>query len=484
MIAAPERGLDLNVKSVAERIMKLAVKNSPAFIRANANRAEKLAVIEALKVEIPVLEKELADAQHELEVAKVESESRVVVEPVDTSNAKLEIARKNISIGFAKKSILDLSSEPALQALKDRAEKESDLDAAEAFNAEVLARGGNKGDTLTTTDMTSKSEPKVIDPEVIEPIIEPVSEVSEQEVDAELPSKPFDDYVNESGGNITTAAKSYFKEELKGKVVKTVIGDVHIIGSTFSEMKRNTNKDMIKARLISHIVDILKNGQYLGKEGLNKERNDSFIAFHFFEMDGLKVGEYTVNAGVTVAQRKEGQLEFDLSAYGLGHSLEKRWLKRKGESVVSGQKPEIDSPIEPEKPVLDSTIESDSNFVNIIILKVTDLDGNEITELEDSIDKDPESTATEETNEQTNQQTEVEKETEAEGTEASTQAHITTLQNIVDGAHDNDDLVDLLDTLDKAATALIDAGLGEENDDLIGKAADKYAALDFLKYGN
>ncbi len=82
VIAAPERGLDLNVKSVAERIMKLAVKNSPAFIRANANRAEKLAVIEALKVEIPVLEKELADAQHELEVAKVESESRVAVDPV------------------------------------------------------------------------------------------------------------------------------------------------------------------------------------------------------------------------------------------------------------------------------------------------------------------------------------------------------------------------------------------------------------------
>ena len=82
VIAAPERGLDLNVKTVAERIMKLAVKNSPAFIRANANRAEKLAVIEALKVEIPVLEKELADAQHELEVAKVESESKVVTDPV------------------------------------------------------------------------------------------------------------------------------------------------------------------------------------------------------------------------------------------------------------------------------------------------------------------------------------------------------------------------------------------------------------------
>lgn len=76
IVVAPERGQDLNVKAVAERIIKLAEKNSAAFQRANTRRAENLAAIEALKAEIPVLEKELKRAQHELEVAKLEEEQR------------------------------------------------------------------------------------------------------------------------------------------------------------------------------------------------------------------------------------------------------------------------------------------------------------------------------------------------------------------------------------------------------------------------
>jgi hypothetical protein len=70
ILVAPERGKDLNVREVAARIMKLAAKNSTAFQRANAKRAENMAAIEAIKSEIIVLEKELAEAQHELEVAK------------------------------------------------------------------------------------------------------------------------------------------------------------------------------------------------------------------------------------------------------------------------------------------------------------------------------------------------------------------------------------------------------------------------------
>ncbi len=76
IVVAPERGEDLNVREVANRIMKLAAKNSAAFQRANAKRAEKMQVIQGLKDEIVVLEKELTDAQHELEVAKVEAEDR------------------------------------------------------------------------------------------------------------------------------------------------------------------------------------------------------------------------------------------------------------------------------------------------------------------------------------------------------------------------------------------------------------------------
>ncbi|MGZ8921894.1 MAG: defense against restriction DarA-related protein [Methylosarcina sp.] len=81
IIAAPERGKDINVHEVAQRIMKLAAKNSPAFQRANARRAERMKQIEDLKAEIAGLEKELASAQSELEAAKLEYEERSMNPP-------------------------------------------------------------------------------------------------------------------------------------------------------------------------------------------------------------------------------------------------------------------------------------------------------------------------------------------------------------------------------------------------------------------
>lgn len=100
IVVAPERGKDLNVREVATRIMKLAAKNSPAFQRANTKRAENMAAIESIKGEIVVLENELADAQHELEVAKVEAEDR---------------AAKNQSVDWSKAR--ELGSDAEIQAL-------------------------------------------------------------------------------------------------------------------------------------------------------------------------------------------------------------------------------------------------------------------------------------------------------------------------------------------------------------------------------
>ena len=77
IIVAPEKGEDLNVRTIAVRIMKIADKNSAAFQRSNANRAAKMEAISALRdVEIPALEKELETAQHELEIAKIEQDDR------------------------------------------------------------------------------------------------------------------------------------------------------------------------------------------------------------------------------------------------------------------------------------------------------------------------------------------------------------------------------------------------------------------------
>lgn len=76
IVVAPERGRDLDVREVAMRILKLAEKNSAAFARANAKRAERMQNIQNLKDEIVTLEGELKSAQNELEVLKIEIEGR------------------------------------------------------------------------------------------------------------------------------------------------------------------------------------------------------------------------------------------------------------------------------------------------------------------------------------------------------------------------------------------------------------------------
>ena len=94
IVVAPEKGKDLNVRQVATRLMKLAEKNSPAFQRTNAKRAEKMQALEGLKTEVAGLEKTLKDKQHELEVAKIEAEDRgnqatpeVITTTINTNNA-------------------------------------------------------------------------------------------------------------------------------------------------------------------------------------------------------------------------------------------------------------------------------------------------------------------------------------------------------------------------------------------------------------
>lgn len=80
IVVAPERGEDLNVNEVGRRVMKLAEKNSAAFQRANARRAERMQKIQQSKDEVAALQKELAEAQADLEVAKeryLDSESRL-----------------------------------------------------------------------------------------------------------------------------------------------------------------------------------------------------------------------------------------------------------------------------------------------------------------------------------------------------------------------------------------------------------------------
>ena len=78
IVVAPERGSDLAIREVARRIMKLAERNSAAFSRANAKRAERLDGINSLKEEIATLEHDLGVLKDKRDIAKMEAENRAL----------------------------------------------------------------------------------------------------------------------------------------------------------------------------------------------------------------------------------------------------------------------------------------------------------------------------------------------------------------------------------------------------------------------
>jgi hypothetical protein len=327
IIVAPEKGKDLNVREVATRIMKLAAKNSPAFQRANTKRAESMAAIESIKGEIVVLEKELADVQHELEVAKVEAEDRA-----------------------AKKQSVDWSKARELGS-----------------DAEIKALG-----------------------------VANIDEIGSENVYVEKDGKPY--YFKPGNTERWQVGSHDFSNEV-------VYGDGTAVdvdqGST--EGKNKSDLSGIKKTKF-YPVDIESKLIYDAPEDKEKDVAWKWKERHVIGMKGSNLLEKSVYAR-----------EF---------------------SFVPD----------------DYTQESQVN---------------------------PNQEETIEPNEQENQQTEVTQETETAGAEIDpNQPHIDTLQAIVDGQHDGDDLTELLDNIDKAAQALIDAGLAEQYDELIGKAAEHWALLD------
>lgn len=76
ILVAPEKGQDLDPREVMRRVAKITIKNRPTFERNNAARVERVARVEALKAEIVVLEKEVDDKTHELEILRMKLEEK------------------------------------------------------------------------------------------------------------------------------------------------------------------------------------------------------------------------------------------------------------------------------------------------------------------------------------------------------------------------------------------------------------------------
>lgn len=86
IVVAPEQGKDLKIQEVCRRILRLADKNSAAFARANAKRAERLKAIEDAKAENEQLQAQLDSLNKQIEVLEMQ------VDEAKAQNA--EIAKK------------------------------------------------------------------------------------------------------------------------------------------------------------------------------------------------------------------------------------------------------------------------------------------------------------------------------------------------------------------------------------------------------
>ncbi|MFM0405224.1 defense against restriction DarA-related protein [Paraburkholderia dipogonis] len=86
---APEQGVELDLRTVARRLMQLAIKNSPTFAKQNAKKAETLANIEALKGQIVAAEMELAEVQGQIAAREAQQRAAAELEATKLAANKL-----------------------------------------------------------------------------------------------------------------------------------------------------------------------------------------------------------------------------------------------------------------------------------------------------------------------------------------------------------------------------------------------------------
>ena len=116
---------------------------------------------------------------------------------------------------------------------------------------------------------------------------------SEKPPVSEIAGKKLSDHLDSD--NVITKARKYFRENLQGRVIsRDGFGDVRVSDKGWEKVKWGLKTDLLKAQLIPAIPDIIKNGEYHGREELYKERKDDVVAFHFFTGDVLRQLEMAV----------------------------------------------------------------------------------------------------------------------------------------------------------------------------------------------
>lgn len=175
------------------------------------------------------------------------------------------------------------------------------------------------------------------------------------------------DSTKDEAQRLFEAARAYFKSNLQGKTIQRAgFPPIRCSGKSWVKFKDGVKLDLLKAKLLPCVVEVILTGKYDGRTELYKARHDSAIAFHFFEKV-VTVGEVTACVGVTVMEDAAGHLFYNAT-----HDGDKAWQKRKGASSTGlrARLPETPVDSDDEAPLLDGIVQQDGGSVNLHIIWV------------------------------------------------------------------------------------------------------------------
>jgi hypothetical protein len=383
IVVAPERGKDLNVREVARRILRLAAKNSAAFQRANARRAERLQEVQKLKDEISGLEKALFSA--EFTIATLELELEEAKEKQKKGLAKAPGVPTKANGGEVKKA-KDPNTDPntEIAGVTPPAQEEKPVEPTEPEAQAAPVQEATENRAWANADVDPAGGAKVI------------GMWDTEKADALLAKTK----VELVGNAPEFIARTFIADYLQGRVVKTKIGDCVINSMSKGKLPLAANrKGSLKMEAIARIPEILIDGNAGKMEKLKKKRNDNIDGFypftHLLRLEDkevsvkVKVGHRGVDGLPLVYNLDEPHVMFD--------SVNGEWLQTNLPSCTlspawNGASPEaIDNSIGQDSPEVKSTMldaanaeEEESCELNITILAVWDKDGNRMPELEDT----------------------------------------------------------------------------------------------------
>lgn len=116
----------------------------------------------------------------------------------------------------------------------------------------------------------------------------------------------------EEGQAAFEKARQFYQENLKGQLIQSVVGPVSVNSTGWKKSKQGMKSDLLKARLIEYVREILETGTAGQRQEPHKDRNDGFVAFYFIQKQ-VQVDELLVTAGVTVAEDGKGNLFYSIS---------------------------------------------------------------------------------------------------------------------------------------------------------------------------